>query len=96
MWQNLRAITQDDMDKLDKRAVAFVKRHQLPLEEDGPSKMRFYVRLDYYISDLENYDREDVSAKGRRLRKLWIGVLRRATGEKQATEIAHGCIGYRL
>ena len=85
-WVSIRKATTTDHEALERRAAAFVPRHNLKrLWPDQPAVRVIDIALTYPSADGHNQ---------RRLDRLWTRVVRRALAEPQATGIAHGHIGY--
>jgi hypothetical protein len=91
-WSTIRLVTKEDYQILNKKAREFATRHGLelkgapiysPLED-------LEIDIEYMINN--GPDRE----RGRQLRRLWLGVFRRAVNEPDATGIAYGYIGYHV
>lgn len=84
-WNMIREITEDDHAVLNERAEAFSARHGVGMADpqDDPHAWR---TLEHMI-DMSQDDR---------LRRLWLGVFRRAVGSRRAEGVAYGYIGYHV
>ena len=96
-WVMTRAVTDEDVEKLNKAARRFFDRHPEikrfmmsdPRQEQGAS----------WFGAVDNSIRAGVNSTGdaeyKNLHRLWLRCIRRATGEEKAEGIAYGCIGHQ-
>jgi hypothetical protein len=77
-WATIRKATEEDVRKLDKRAQAFIERHDLQVT--GILRPTDAV--------------EEQQDEGRRLNRLWLAIVCRALGDARAEGIAYGYVGY--
>lgn len=91
-WATIRKATEEDVARLNERAEAFIARHELPRLGILTPTDAAEAAIDHLISGYGVSHEEQ--AEGRRLRRLWLGIVRRALKESRADGIAHGYVGY--
>ena len=95
-WVCGRKATAEDYEKLDKRAAAFIKRHEVDCEfELSVNDGRAWGALEeclHYECDYNSYSPEH--SYYMHLRRLWRAIFRRAVGDSTATGIAWEHIGH--
>jgi hypothetical protein len=91
-WSTIRKATDEDYDKLEKRAKAFAKRHDLDIDED------LYSVTPDVVWDTLQYDvlHSPYPQDARRLLSLWKRIVRRALRHSWAEGIAYGYVGFRV
>ena len=94
-WNIIRKAVADDWIKLDRRAKAFIERHDLDTSGYGSVKPRAWQLLeDTLDSEIEGHGPErDYYIY---LRQLWKRVVARALDHSDAEGIAWGCVGYHV
>lgn len=86
-WNTIRKAFSDDIERLDKANIRFIKRHNLSM--DMKDDLLSYLKME---SDTSNLYPNDYT----RLYKLYKRVVSRALRHPQATGIAYGYIGYSV
>jgi len=89
-WSITRRATDEDVELLEKRAKAFINRHEFDMCDadsgtyvyDLENELEFLVETDY-----------DNTGDGKYLWGLWKRIANRAIGDDG---IAHGCIGHSV
>jgi len=95
-WSTIRKATAEDYEKLEKRAAAFIERHDLrtmieaPGYPEGEIVWALEDHLSYYADEANNPSPEHT----RYLRQLWKRVVIRALRHPWADGISHGYVGY--
>ena len=84
-WIINRPATSDDFELLDKRAAAFVERHQIVLDAWQLEHSSIHSVLEDYLEQLHY-----TSYETPRLYKLWRRIVKRAIGDEG---IAWGHVG---
>jgi len=92
-WSTIRKATDEDYEKLEQRAEAFLKRHNLDIDwyaQEGQSKA-------VALEDILNYDIEHgIPSEARYLLGLWKRIVKRALGHHWAEGIAYGYVGFSV
>jgi hypothetical protein len=91
-WSTIRKATEEDVRLLQKRAEAFIERHDIPrlgiLTATDALESHIGHLIEGYGVSLEE------QREGRYLRRLWLAVVRRALGHRWAEGIAYGYVGF--
>jgi len=90
-WSTIRKATDEDYEKLQQRAEAFIKRHGLDIDWyalEGQSKASA-------LEDILSYDvQHGIESEARYLPGLWKRIVKRALGHPWAEGIAYGYVGF--
>lgn len=84
--QTIRKATSEDYERLNAAAERFAERHNIQLYDYN---LPAYAQIEYDIEARDEYN------GGPRLRRLWLGVFRRAVRHSSANAIGYGYIGWR-
>ena len=90
-WSVIRKATSDDVELLEKRGVAFCKRHDIRLEADDSAVQE----LDWHIEPRDDDD-EGQRLDRQYLKGLWLAIVRRTLGHSRAEGIAWGNVGFEV
>lgn len=90
-WSVIRKATQEDKDKLEKRAIKFAKRHDIEIPDRA---VRTVNVVELYIDDEIDFD--PGTHYGQYLNSLWLAVVRRALGSNLAEGIAWDTVGFTV
>ena len=87
IWSVIRKATPEDFERLEIAARRFCRRNAIDVPDDESA----VEELEEYIACLcSPIEQESDNRKGKRLRKNWLGCIRRALGENKAEGIACG------
>jgi hypothetical protein len=87
-WVTIREVTNEDLEKLERRAQSFCVRHNFDVMQSlNPIEC---VDENLYVIEQENPE------LAKYLNRLWTRVVQRATGEKSAAGISYRSIGYHV
>ena len=88
-WSVIRKATNEDCELLEKRAQAFCKRHDIPLEADDSAVQE----VDWYIEPCDDDD-EGQRLDRQYLKQLWLAIVRRTLKHPRAEGIAWENVGF--
>ena len=90
-WSVIREATDEDRELLEQRAVAFCKRHDIPVRA-GDSAVQ---EADWYTEPRDDDD-EGQRLDRQYLKTLWLRVVRRALKHPWAEGIAWDTVGFSV
>ena len=89
-WSTIRKATEEDVEKLEQRARAFIARHGL--EPDIDPNDPFCTRLAYELEGVLYYWKDSKPE----LLQYWKRIVKRALGDSRAEGIAYGYVGFHV